>query len=78
MEYTLLTHPICSSPASRNIHYPPETASVMLMARMVAAVKQVGRLSASCIFSCFSSKELINSGVPPVTTTRTGSLSCPK
>ncbi|XP_026581509.1 SET and MYND domain-containing protein 5-like, partial [Pseudonaja textilis] len=26
--------------AWRNIHYPPETASIMLMARMVATVKQ--------------------------------------
>lgn len=25
----------------RSVHYPPETASIMLMARMVATVKQV-------------------------------------
>lgn len=25
----------------RNMHYPPETSSIMLMARMVATVKQV-------------------------------------
>lgn len=26
---------------SRSMHYPPETSSIMLMARMVATVKQV-------------------------------------
>ncbi|XP_064007271.1 histone-lysine N-trimethyltransferase SMYD5 isoform X4 [Pogoniulus pusillus] len=29
-----------SAPAARNMHYPPETSSIMLMARMVATVKQ--------------------------------------
>lgn len=31
----------------RSMHYPPETSSIMLMARMVAAVKQVS-LSEAC------------------------------
>lgn len=31
----------------RSMHYPPETSSIMLMAQMVAAVKQVS-LSEAC------------------------------
>ncbi|KAG8134159.1 putative SET and MYND domain-containing protein [Naja naja] len=48
--FQILPHPenaafkktsISAVPAARNIHYPPETSSIMLMARMVATVKQV-------------------------------------
>ena len=28
----------------RNIHYPPETCNIMLLARMIATVKQVTRM----------------------------------
>ncbi|CAB1325661.1 unnamed protein product [Coregonus sp. 'balchen'] len=31
--------------AWRSMHYPPETSSIMLMARMVATVKQINRAS---------------------------------
>lgn len=43
----------------RSMHYPPETASIMLMARMVAVVKQVrlfekpfGWFAVKCILTC--------------------------
>ncbi|KAM9329055.1 protein-lysine N-trimethyltransferase SMYD5 [Gastrophryne carolinensis] len=51
-------HPInMLEEAWRNMHYPPETASIMLMARMVATVKQAkDKDSWLQIFSQFGSK----------------------
>lgn len=38
----------------RNMHYPPETSSIMLMARMVATIKQVQQVVLLSHCGCYS------------------------